>query len=143
MLRNYKTSKKNRTNYIYSNIKGNGNSKAYSNSNIRPKYADGQVEAVWENAKDGNGRVFDPNIGKELFWDKSKPRTGQWDMGHLPGEEYNKLWNDYMEGKLDPDPIKNKQKFLERYRDPNNYQPESINGNRSHKYEQKYSIVPK
>ncbi|MBO0126519.1 hypothetical protein JZX88_12740 [Agrobacterium sp. OT33] len=29
-----------------------------------------------------------------------------------------------------------KDEFLQKYRDPNNYQPESINGNRSHRYEQ-------
>lgn len=92
---------------------------------------------MWEKAKDANGRVFDPNSGEELFWDKSKPRTGQWDMGHKSGKEYRKLWKDYMENKLDSDPKKNKQKFLDEYRESDNYQPESIHENRSRKHEQK------
>ncbi|WP_432663363.1 S8 family serine peptidase [Wukongibacter baidiensis] len=105
--------------------------KPYSNPKNRPKYGEGQVEQVWENAKDDEGRVFDPNTGEELFWDKSKSRNGQWDMGHLPGKEYRKLHKDYMDGKID------KETFLKEYRDPQNYKPESISGNRGHKHELK------
>ncbi|AZB16741.1 hypothetical protein EG352_02615 [Chryseobacterium indologenes] len=96
----------------------------------RPSYGKNQVENVWEGAKQKNGKVYDPNTGEELLWNKSqKPR--QWDMGHKPGKEYNKLKKDYTEGKI------SKEKFLEDYRNPNNYQPESRNANRSRKYEQK------
>ncbi|UIY32775.1 GH-E family nuclease (plasmid) [Neorhizobium galegae] len=103
--------------------------KPYSDPKKRPKYADGQVDDVWEAAKDENGDVYDPNTGEKLEWDKSKPRSGQWDMGHKPGHEYRTLHRDYVEGRL------SKDEFLRQYRDPNNYQPESINGNRSHRYE--------
>nr|WP_291937209.1 HNH/ENDO VII family nuclease [Chryseobacterium sp.] len=63
------------------------------------------------------------------MWDKSvKPRS--WDMGHKPGKEYRKLHEKYMNGDI------TKEEFLEEYRNPNNYQPESKSSNRSHKYEQ-------
>lgn len=102
--------------------------KPYSKS--RPSYGKGQVDEVWETAKQKDGKVYDPNTGEELTWDKAKkPRS--WDMGHKPGHEYKKLHKDYMDGKIDKD------KFLERYRNPDNYQPESQSANRSHKYEQK------
>ncbi|POO56710.1 PAAR-like domain-containing protein [Agrobacterium rosae] len=105
--------------------------KPYSDPKRRPKYADGQVEDVWEKAKDENGDVYDPNTGEKLTWDKFKSRAGQWDMGHKPGHEYRTLHRDYMENRI------TKDEFLQKYRDPNNYQPESVNGNRSHRYEQK------
>ena len=102
--------------------------KPYSKS--RPSYSKNQVETVWENAKQKNGKVYDPNTGQELTWNKSqKPR--QWDMGHKPGKEYKKLHKDYMDGKI------SKSKFLKEYKDPNNYRPESKSANRSRKYEQK------
>jgi hypothetical protein len=102
----------------------------YSNPRNRPAYGKNQVEEVWEDAIQPDGKVYDPFTGEELQWDTTKPRTGQWDMGHKPGHEYNKLWNDYIDGVID------KETFLERYRDPDNYFPQSINSNRSHRYEQ-------
>ncbi|MCX7572394.1 polymorphic toxin-type HINT domain-containing protein [Tumebacillus sp. DT12] len=63
-------------------IEGTGNAKPYSNS--RPSYGKGQVNEVWDNAKDVDGKVYDPNTGEELAWDKSKSRAGQLDMGHTP-----------------------------------------------------------
>jgi len=51
-------------------------------------------------------------------------------MGHKPGKEYRKLHEKYMNGDI------TKEEFLEEYRNPNNYQPESKSSNRSHKYEQ-------
>ncbi|MBK3395428.1 hypothetical protein HPY23_02575 [Methylobacterium sp. IF7SW-B2] len=30
-----------------------------------------------------------------------------------------------------------KEEFMQRYRDPNNYQPETVSGNRSHRFGQK------
>lgn len=99
-------------------------------SKSRPSYAKGQVDEVWEAAKQKNGKVYDPNTGEELIWDKTvKPRS--WDMGHLPGHEYRTLHEKYMSGKI------TKAEFLKEYRDPKNYQPESKSANRSHKYEQK------
>jgi hypothetical protein len=110
---------------------GVGKSKPYSNSKNRPKYGNGngQVEQVYENAKQTDGKVYDPYSGEEIPWDKTKPRNGQWDMGHKPGKEYNKLWKDYMDGKI------TKEKFLKEYRDPDNYLPQTLNSNRSRRNE--------
>lgn len=106
--------------------------KPYADPKRRPKYGKGQVKNVWENAKDKDGRVFDANnTDLELFWDTSKSRIGQWDMGHLPGHEYTKLHKSYMNDEI------SKDEFLKEYRDPNNYRPEDVHNNRSHKYEQK------
>lgn len=110
-------------------MKEGGSKKPYSDPKKRPKYGEDQVDEVWEAAKDKNGRVFDPNTGEELFWDKSKSRAGQWDMGHKPGHEYRDLHKSYMDGKI------TKEQFLEQYRNTNNYHPESVSANRSHKFE--------
>ena len=100
--------------------------KPYSNN--RPSYAKGQVEEVWERAKDKDGIVRDPYTGEVLTWDKSKPRT--WDMGHIEGEEYRKIHKRYMDGEI------SKDDFLKWFRNPDNYQPQSQYSNRSHKFEQ-------
>lgn len=103
--------------------------KPYSNPNSRPHYAPGQVEQVWENAKQMDGKVYDPNTGEELFWDTSSPRNGQWDMGHIRGEEYHKLWERYMNGDIDY------ETFLKNYRDPSMYRPEASGSNRGRTWE--------
>lgn len=101
--------------------------KPYAKS--RPSYAKGQVEAVWENAKDPiTGKVYDPT-GVEIMWDKTKPRKGQWDMGHLPTEKYSEMHKKYM------DDIISKEEFLNWYHDPKNYRPELPHTNRSHMFE--------
>ena len=101
--------------------------KPYSKN--RPSYRKGQVEQVWENAKDPvTGKVYDPT-GKEITWDKSKPRNGQWDMGHIPGEKYSDMHELYMNGTI------TKKEFLEWYKNPDNYRPELPSTNRGHKYE--------
>jgi hypothetical protein len=104
--------------------------KPYSDPKKRPAYEEGQVNETWENAKQPDGHVYDPNTGEKLEWDSSKSRMGQWDMGHVPGKEYRKLHQDYMDGKI------TKEEFLEEYHNPKNYQPESPSANRSHKYEE-------
>lgn len=54
---------------------GDEGNKAYKNSCT--KYAKGQVDEVFKNAqKSNNGKVIDPS-GKEIIWDKTKPRNGQ------------------------------------------------------------------
>ncbi|WP_153126385.1 MULTISPECIES: HNH/ENDO VII family nuclease [Bacillales] len=73
--------------------------------------------------------MYDPNTGEELFWDKSKPRAGQWDMGHTPENKYSVWHKKYIKGEI------TKEEFLNWYRNPNNYRPESPSANRSHKYE--------
>ena len=105
---------------------GSGN-KPYTNS--RPSYGKNQVNEVWENAKDPiTGKVYDPS-GVEITWDKTKPRNGQWDMGHIPSEKYSEMHQLYM------DDVISKDEFLECYRNPKNYRPELPGTNRSHKYE--------
>lgn len=98
--------------------------KPYMKPGVRPKYGKGQVEAVWEKAKDADGRVFGGN-GEELFWDKTKPRNGQWDMGHVEGKEYVDLHEMYRNGEM------GYEDFIKEYRNIDNYRPESIYGNRS------------
>lgn len=101
--------------------------KPYAKS--RPSYAKGQIEKVWENAKDTlTGKVYDPT-GKEIIWDRTKPRKGQWDMGHIPGEKYSEVHELYMNDVI------TKEEFLEWYRNPDNYRPELPSTNRGHKYE--------
>ena len=101
--------------------------KPYATS--RPSYAPDQVEQVWLNAMDPEtGKVYDPS-GVEITWDRTKPRNGQWDMGHIPGEKYSEVHQLYMDG------IMSKEEFLAWYRNPANYRPELPSTNRSHLYE--------
>ena len=77
------------------------------------------------------GEVYDPKSNKWLKWDKNKPRSGQWDMGHIDGQEYRTKWEDYINKRFDPDFKKNEEKFLEWYRNADNYHPEDCSSNRS------------
>jgi len=96
--------------------------KPYTNS--RPSYDKGQVDEVWNNAKDpATSKVYDPT-GVEIKWDPTKPRNGQWDMGHIPGEKYSDMQKLYMDGTI------SKQEFLEWYKNPSNYRPELSSTNR-------------
>jgi hypothetical protein len=101
--------------------------KPYSNS--RPSYGKGQVEKVWENAKGPDGIVRDPNTGEVITWDETKPRNGQWDMGHKKHHKYSDLYKLYKSGKI------TKKQFLDEYRNPLNYHPELPKNNRSHRFE--------
>ena len=73
-------------------------------------------------------KVIDPT-GKEITWDPTKPRNGQWDMGHKADSKYSDIHQLYMLGAI------SKKEFLDWYHDPNNYRPELPGTNRSHKYE--------
>ena len=99
----------------------------------RPTHRKGVVEAVWNKEFElGDGKVFDPNeTWKELRWDKTRSRAGQWDMGHRPGEEYWRLKEKYDSGIID------KKEFLRQYNDPGRYRPEDPSANRSRRYEDK------
>jgi hypothetical protein len=102
--------------------------KPYATS--RPSYAVGQVETVWKKAlenSDIKGRVFDPYTDEELFWTPGTPRNGKWDMGHIKGQKYEEKHDLYMKGKV------TKKAFLAWYQNPDNYVPESVEGNRSRK----------
>ena len=111
---------------VQKNLKGY-DEKPYSNS--RPSYGKGQVEEVWENAKDPDGIVRDPNTGEVITWDETKPRNGQWDMGHKKHHKYSDLYKLYKSGKI------TKKQFLDEYRNPLNYHPELPKNNRSHRFE--------
>ena len=108
----------------------------------RPPYKDGQVEKVWENAKNGHDFWTDENGvehikmgGKKgtVSWDKTKPRNkqgeiprnGQWDMGHIQGKEYNKLYEEFVRGKIP------EKEFIEKYQTTAFYEPQTIHYNRS------------
>ena len=101
--------------------------KPYSNS--RPSFRKGIVDKVWNNAKDPDGLVRDPNTGDIIEWEESHPRKGVCDMGHLPSEKYSTVHDAYMNGEL------SKKEFLNWYNDPDNYRPELPGNNRSHKFE--------
>ncbi len=108
---------------------GKAKPKPYRNRRNRPKYAKGQEDEVWDSAKQLDGKVYDPNTGKELEWDPTQPRTRQWNMGHKPGHKYSDLHQDYLDGVI------TQEEFLEQYRDSNNYWPEDWFENQSHKWE--------
>lgn len=103
------------------------NHKPYSKS--RPSYRKDVVDKVWENAKNRKGEVVDPYTGEKILWDKTKARSGQWDMGHKKGSSYKELHKRYMDGKI------NKGEFLNIYNDPLNYHPQTISSNRSRKFD--------
>ena len=121
------------TSEVASTVNTHPKKKPYSNPKRRPKYAPGQVEAVWEKARaaSSDGIVRDPHTGKPLYWNKSMSRAGQWDMGHTPGNEYRKLHARYMADDID------KSEYLREYRNVDNYVPEDVHANRSHTYEEK------
>jgi hypothetical protein len=97
----------------------------YMNPKSRPHYANGQIEKVWENAMDEDGNVYDPYTGEKIFWEKSDPRNGQWDMGHVEDRSYKDLWERYNVGKI------SYEEFIEEFQNPANYRPQSVYSNRS------------
>ena len=101
--------------------------KPYATS--RPKYGKTQVDDVWNNYKDPTTDQASDPAGGSISWDKTKPRQGQWDMGHIPGEKYSDMRDRYIKGEI------SQKEFLEWYRNPANYRPELPSTNRSYKYE--------
>ena len=96
-----------------------------------PRYRTGVVNDVWEAAKkkSPDGKVRDPNTGEELFWDKTKNRDGQWEMGHKPEQSYDQLKQRFIDGEI------SRKQFLDEYNNPANYRPEARSPNRSRKYD--------
>ena len=95
----------------------------------RPAYGKNQEQTVYDNGRNIFGNVYDPS-GAKVPWDPSKPRKGQWDMGHIPGQKYSVVHSKYVIEMMTP------KEFVQWYRDPKNYRPELPSTNRSHKYEQ-------
>ena len=94
----------------------------------RPSFGKNQEQIVYENGKSIFDIVYDPS-GATVPWDRSKPRKGQWDMGHIPGQKYSVVHAKYVAGMM------TSKEFLQWYRNPKNYRPELPSTNRSHKYE--------
>ena len=94
----------------------------------RPSFGKNQEQIVYDNGKNIFGNVYDPS-GAKVPWDPSKPRKGQWDMGHMPGQKYSVVHARYVNEMMTP------MEFVQWYRDPKNYRPELPSTNRSHKYE--------
>ncbi|SHI25131.1 HNH/ENDO VII superfamily nuclease with conserved GHE residues, partial [Sporobacter termitidis DSM 10068] len=112
---------------MYTEGAGEYSGKPYSTG--RPKYGRTQVDDVWNaHANPETDTVTDPS-GATIVWDRTKPRNGQWDMGHIPGQKYSDTHASYMNGELSLD------EFLKWYRNPQNYRPELPGTNRSHLYE--------
>jgi RHS repeat-associated protein len=102
----------------------------------RPHLSQSTINKAWENAKDADGNVYDPNTGEQLTWDKFKSRYDQWHMGHKAGQEYRTLLEQLRKGQITED------QFKKEYNNPNNYQPEAPKANMSHRYEQKTTTQP-
>ena len=79
--------------------------------------------------KNEQGRVFDPHTGEELFWDKTRSREGQWDMGHKRGRSYDDLKKAYIDGEV------THKEFLNEYNNDLNYHPQAAPSNRSRKHD--------
>ena len=103
----------------------------------RPSYKEGQVETVWENAKDDTEKIFFKKDGIEYIrdkngtvsWNKDIPRNGQWDMGHIVEDIkkpniYAREYDKYLSGEITEDA------FLEWYRNAKNYEPQLPRYNR-------------
>jgi hypothetical protein len=58
------------------------------------------AEKVWKASMGEDGRVFDPFTKQELFWDRNRDRTNQWQMGHLPGKSYKETHRKFMAGEI-------------------------------------------
>ncbi len=104
-----------------------GNRMPYANS--RPSYGKGQVDEVWNKAKDEAGEVWVRNKDGELVkidWKPGQPREGKWDMGHNAGREYRDLRDDYLSGKI------SKEEFVAEVQKAGNYRVEHPGRNRSH-----------
>jgi hypothetical protein len=97
----------------------------FLNPKNRPDYAVGQIEQVWQNAlREGNGKVLDPHTGEIILWNRTQPRNGQWDMGHI--QSYSSQHARLLNGEM------TWAEFLNWYHDPASYHPQSIPSNRGH-----------
>jgi hypothetical protein len=94
-----------------------------------PRYRKGVPEKIWEDAKDKDGKVFDPHTGEELTWDRSRSRDGQWDMGHLKENSYEQLRQQFIDGEI------SWKEFLDEYNNTANYRPEGRGPNRGRRHQ--------
>ena len=115
--------------------KSGGKGKAYEDG--RPSYKNEAKlnEEIFNNAKDFEGRVYDPvPNGEEIKWKPGEPLKGTWDKSHLPGYEYKHLIKALREGRI------TNEQFIEHYNNPKYYRPETPSTNRSHQLESPESL---
>jgi hypothetical protein len=98
-------------------VKSGGTGKAYEDN--RPSHTDDAINDTYNNNKDVDGKVYDPETGEEIIWSPGQPRQGVWSMGHKPHYEYRHLRKAYMEGRI------TKEEFLKYFNDPKYYRPET------------------
>ncbi|QCQ18209.1 hypothetical protein EHF32_10920 [Microbacterium sp. RG1] len=101
----------------------------YLKPGARPSFRKDVPETTWENNKGPDGLVRDPNTDEVIDWVPGTPRNGVWDMGHIPDQKYDVVWQRYKDGEMTP------AEFRDWYNDPANYRPELPSNNRSHRYE--------
>lgn len=132
-----------------------GNPLKYLNGN-RPDYGANQLIDVWGLSREEQivdiqgGKLALPEPGPDQQWVRLHPngpigddwtienghrliewregdsRTGLWDMGHVGGNEYAKLRDQYHDGLI------TFRDFIDEYRDPENYRVQDPYRNRSH-----------
>ena len=86
-------------------------------------------QSVYQNSLSSDGKIYDPNLHIEINWKPGQPRRGIVDFGHKPGKKHSDMFRKYKYGEISLEELKEFQ-FP-----PNNYQLETIHGNRSHLYE--------
>jgi hypothetical protein len=101
----------------------------------RPKHYQKNINAVWESSKKADGKVYDPNSGRELSWDKMQTRNGQWDMGHIAEYKYEFELTKLKEGKI------SEKQFLKNYHNSNNFRAEGVPENRGRKNRATFSSI--
>ena len=116
-------------------IKRNGYPPKYWKS--RPHHREMQIKEVWENAKKDQKNFYFSKNNTEYIrtehgtvsWNKDIPRSGQWNMGHLPDQKYSDMYDFFIRGDI------SEKEFLKWYRTAENYEPQTIPFNRGHKGE--------
>ena len=96
----------------------------------RPTWKTKTIHDVWESAKvEEKNKVIDRVSGKEITWEKVKPRGEQWHMGHKYGYEFSKLQKSAAKREIS---IK---QFREEYNTSVHIEPELPSSNLGHKGE--------
>ncbi|GAB3708722.1 GH-E family nuclease [Mariniluteicoccus flavus] len=112
-----------------------GDKRPYLDPNSRPSFRKGVPEDVWEKApKNKDGNVIDL-AGREVDWKPGDSRSGVWDMGHVPEQQYRHEYDRYLEGKPPYHRDDASEKFRDWYNNPDHYRVEHPTTNRSRRHE--------
>ncbi|MBE6468984.1 MAG: HNH endonuclease [Coriobacteriaceae bacterium] len=84
--------------------------------------------AVYNAQLDSDGVLRDPHTGEVIDWKPGQPRKGVCDFGHKK-TKYSEIFEKYRTGEISLERLKEIQ-F-----NPRNFQIQTINSNRSHRYE--------